>query len=547
MLQITSKKTGISPKSGTFENISLMRQLKSRTTQMIAVGTIDPFGAANVWAETAKEGQVATPSGIAAVMAGWVMGNNPSDVLDPAVGFGGLLEACSITNPTCRFYGIDSDPSVLGPARLSCPNGTKLFEADYLLTESAGFSGIIANPPYIKSQLLAYLEKDWTGFDAMAGIRLGRQTNLYALFILKIWRDLAMGGRAAILVPAEFLNANFGVPVKKLFQEQMRPAGIVIFAPHLNLFPGALTTSALLLLEKSKHQASKIPAIRADSLADVTAFVETNCLEPPSGAMLMGAVPPEEKWLNRVLSPPLDSDVKRSRRIGDYFRCNRGIATGANNFFCLSPSQLKTHRLTAEHVVPCVVKSADISGLVFGQTSLTELVELDRKCYLLAPATFDDDLGRYLELGVQMGVNLRHLPRHRKNWYQPENRKPADILVGVFSREAAKFVLNQTAAKNTTSFHGLYGKDGCTNLAPLATIYLNSTSGRKAFLQNIRFYGNGLNKVEPRDVENIPCPEFPSLNAAQAKALTHRLITIVELAAPDRQAAIDAVLREYCQ
>ena len=47
------------------------------------------------------------------------------------------------------------------------------------------------------------------------------------------------------------------------------------------------------------------------------------------------------------------------KRVGDYFDCRRGIATGANDFFCLSRAEMREHHLTEAHVEPCITKAVD--------------------------------------------------------------------------------------------------------------------------------------------------------------------------------------------
>ena len=114
----------------------------------------------------------------------------------------------------------------------------------------------------------------------------------------------------------------------------------------------------------------------------------------------------------------------------------------------------------------------------------------------------------------------------------------ADIWVAVFSRENVKFILNTSDAKNLTCFHGLYAKRGCEHLAPLLVLFLNSTGGREAFSQVNRFYGDGLNKLEPKDVETMPCPEMPMLVGAEVENLLQRLGQLESLPAVARVAGI---------
>ena len=125
---------------------------------------------------------------------------------------------------------MERDAETLQRAKATAPRDTKLILADYLKSEAGLFDGIIANPPYVKAHRLDYSEKDWRYFEERLGTPLDRLTNLYALFLLKIWEDLAPSGRAAVILPAEFLNANFGEEIKERLLEVIRPAAVAVIA-----------------------------------------------------------------------------------------------------------------------------------------------------------------------------------------------------------------------------------------------------------------------------------------------------------------------------
>lgn len=152
---------------------------------------------------------------------------------------------------------------------------------------------------------------------------------------------------------------------------------------------------------------------------------------------------------------------------------------------------------------------------------------------------------RYLKLGEARGIPQRYLPSHRPVWYLPENRAVADIWVAVFSRESVKFILNTSGAKNLTCFHGLYAKAGGEFLPALMTLFLNSSDGRRAFSQVNRFYGGGLNKLEPKDVEDMPCPVMPKLSRNEAGELTRTLAELEKLPLDERTARIDKLAARH--
>ncbi|MGH7942606.1 MAG: hypothetical protein ACREFR_16205, partial [Limisphaerales bacterium] len=182
-----------------------------------------------------------------------------------------------------------------------------------------------------------------------------RLTNLYALFLLKIWEDIAPGGRAAVIMPAEFLNANFGEEIKERLLQAIRPAGIAVFTPSLNLFADALTTSAIVLLDKGRRPDGPIWARLVESVDDAERFIEGLLAGKISiagkGLIILAALNPADKWLNLLLNGASDkAPIQFPNRVGDYFDCRRGIATGANDFFCLSLEEMRRHGLADAHV-----------------------------------------------------------------------------------------------------------------------------------------------------------------------------------------------------
>lgn len=535
------------------ENQNFLSLYYEPNTVETAVGETNPHSDALGWKrETKALGQVATPQPVARMMAHWVMSVKPAAILDPAAGLGSLLHECHRFDPHAQFVGIERDQETLRQAKGAAPKGTKLILADYLLSDAGQFPGIIANPPYVKAHRLDYSKDIWRGFEERFGTSLDRLTNLYALFLLKIWEDLAPFGRAAVLLPAEFLNANFGEEIKRRLQNVMRPAGLVVFKPSLNLFADALTTSAIIFLEKVRPKLASSLVTKAESIEEAQTFL--NCLlsQTASAGNLkysdLKAFDPDKKWLNLLFNGVAPTArTLFTQKVGDYFDCRRGIATGANDYFCLSESGMRENNLDQSHVVPCVTKAADADGLVFSPEKLAALAASDRRCYLLSPTHNGSAFAGYLQIGERAGIPLRHLPSHRPVWYLPENRSVADIWVSVFSRETVKFILNTSEAKNLTCFHGLYARPGHENLAPLLTLFLNSSWGRDAFAQVNRFYGDGLNKLEPKDVESLPCPKLPPCSDDEAKKLLEHLAKLELLPADARSGQVDALIATYIE
>jgi adenine-specific DNA-methyltransferase len=517
----------------------------------VATGDMTSDAATAPWkADSRLLGQVSTPAPIAALMAKWVMSGNPRAVLDPAAGLGGLLTACRVLDEKITLVGVERDVVTLQRAKNTAPRNTKLIVADYLKSEVGQFDGIIANPPYVKAHRLDYVESEWRYFEELLGTPLDRLTNLYALFLLKIWNDLALRGRAAVILPAEFLNANFGEEIKERLLKAVRPVVIAVFDPSLNVFSNALTTSAIIFLEKGRALDRPVWGERLQSIEAAQGLVDSLIAKQTDLAedafVDLGALKPQNKWLNVLLNgAPMGDVVTFSKCVGDYFTCSRGIATGANDYFCLSTSELAKHRLNLTDFVPCITKATDADGLVFTRQKFESLVAADRRCFLLSPNTDEAGLKQYLKLGEDTGISKRHLPSHRPTWYLPESRAIASIWAAVFSRDYAKFILNRSGAKNLTCFHGLYARAGYERLASMMTLFLNCSAGRKSFARVNRFYGDGLNKLEPKDVESMPCPDMPELTEREAENITSSLIQAECMTQTQQRRTLDQLAAQY--
>jgi adenine-specific DNA-methyltransferase len=523
------------------------------TVTAVGAGTLDSFASVADWSRKAKElGQVATPPEVAELMAKWVTAGKPKHILDPAMGLGGLLASCKSKLPSAEFTGIESDPSTFAHACESAPSGTKLILSDYLSAKMGRFDGIIANPPYIKAQRLAYNEDDWRRFESIFDKKLSRSTNLYGLFLLKIWHDLAEGGRASVIIPAELFNANFGEAIKDCLQKVIRPRAIVVFSSSVSVFADALTTSCILFLEKQHNSRPPSPIVRVESIADAKQVVEDLCNgESPHEALKsvsIDSMSPKDKWLNALIGTAGGAETANFlKTVGDYFKCRRGIATGANKYFCLTASEIRKEGLDESYFASCITRATDAEGLVFTVAKLKRLTLGEKRTFLLAPTSNGQRLNAYLAKGEAMGIHKRHLPAHRPIWYAPENRSPADIWVPVFSRETAKFILNSSGARNLTCFHGLYAKEGFQTLAPLMALFLNSSLGKASFSEVHRFYGAGLNKLEPKDVEQMKCPVLPTPTASEAEEIKAGLEESEALQSKERLKRIDSLLSEFLE
>jgi len=499
--------------------------------------------------------QFFTPETAASLMTDWVMAVRPGRVLDPCTGTGVFVRQVLAREPGCRVTALDVDPLVLAAARktLDRQRAVTLRCEDFLTWRSRQrFDGVLANPPYLKHHDFLYEHGDiFAEIGGRSGVRLSRLSNLYLLFIFEICRRLRPGGRAAVIVPGEWVNANYGAALKRFLLDRGLLRVLIYFAPDSELFGDALTTVAVLLIERG----------RADETMDrvQTAYVARNVSVESLRPLLAGERPrPRGVIVRRIATAKLrearkwDSLLARPRRaavrglvpLSRLARTCRGIATGANRFFHVTADTARAFGLRRPSLRACLGRALDAPYPVFGEDDLAALAAAGRPVHLLdlrgEPARGEQ---RYLAQGEREGLPRRYLLAAREPWYSMEQRPPAPILATVFGRKGLRFVLNAAGVHNLTAFHCVYPHSPDPLLARALVAVLCSRVVQARARQYQRVYGGGLAKIEPRDLLEIPVPDLSRARRAVIKRLATALAALDRASRQGRglDAALDRI------
>jgi len=177
----------------------------------------------------------------------------------------------------------------------------------------------------------------------------------------------------------------------------------------------------------------------------------------------------------------------------------------------LKPSLAKELHLLGNECAPCITKSSQIKTPIFNSDDYAQLEEADSPVLLFSVNRQPSEAAeKYIQYGVLNRFHERFLTKNRNPWYKTEHREPSPLLLGVFSRGGYKIILNGSKALNLTCFHGfqpnLFGADQVRRLF----LYLASKTGRQIVSLSMRKYGDGLDKLEPNDVNDalVPSPEY---------------------------------------
>ncbi|MEY3870790.1 MAG: hypothetical protein RLZZ338_4684, partial [Cyanobacteriota bacterium] len=458
-----------------------------------------------------KFGQFFTNREVADFMVKWVLSGNDRALYDPAFGLGVFYDAALANKFQGEFKGTEIDSQILSFFFQQENSGAiDVKNADYLSIWGETYSGIICNPPYMRFQKFHGRKQVFADFEKHLNIKLSGYTNIASAFLVKSINELSQGGRLAYIMPLEFLNTGYGTIIKRQLIAEGNLHAIVKIECEKDVFPDVTTSVGIILFEKNKTP-NPIKFFVVRNLANIKNVLR----DTPSTSLDVTQISPDQKWLRFFEYEKLTINSQKLNPISMYGAFSRGIATGANEFFVLNNEKISLTGLLPEEFVPCITKSSQIKTAIFTDSDFQRLADANESVFLLningSPSPGAQD---YLKQGEKFGFHHRYLTKTRKPWYAIEKRTPAPLLFGVFSREGFKVIRNYSNTRNLTCYHGFQPNLFGINYIDHLFLYFLSSTGRYILTQNMRKYGDALDKFEPNDLNNALCPNidfFPQI------------------------------------
>jgi adenine-specific DNA-methyltransferase len=452
-----------------------------------------------------KFGQFFTHQQVAEFMVKWVISGNNQCLYDPAFGLGAFYYAALANNFNGKFQGTEIDAEIL-----SCffqqekSSVIDVKNANYLSIWGNRYSGIICNPPYMRFQNFPGRKEVFMDFKNHLNIKLSGYTNIASAFLIKSINELSNGGRLAYIMPLEFLNTGYGKIIKRQLIEQGNLHAIIKITCEKDVFPDVTTSVGIILFEKTQKR-DLVNFFVTKTLANIENLLSST----PSTAIEVTKISPDDKWLRFFEFEKFAINSEYLNPISTYGAFSRGIATGANQFFVLNKQKISEIGLLSGEFVSCITKSSQIKTAIFTDVDLQNLVDNNAEVFLLnINGDPSEGAKNYIQQGENLGFHHRYLTKNRNPWYKIEKRSPAPLLFGVFSREGFKIIRNYSNTRNLTCYHGFQPHIFGVNYIDHLFLYFLSSAGKYLLSQNMRKYGDSLDKFEPNDLNNVLCPSI---------------------------------------
>ena len=338
-----------------------------------------------------KFGQYFTPPKVARIMAEWVMKDKPQTILDPAFGLGVFYDEIIKINYSSEveFIGYEIDEHILSYYDPNRNNHLKIINTDYLEAKTGTFDGIICNPPYMRFQKFLKRHDVLPKIEKQIGKKLTGYSNIASVFLVKSLSELNDDGSLAYIMPFEFFNTGYGKEIKKSLLQKHLLKHIIIFENEKEIFPDATTTVCILLCKKDDNDEDiKITQIKTEEEIKRLSDINNSYHRQIKTIEL----PYNKKWSPIILSLFSEQKIPVGFcRLNMYGLVKRGIATGANEFFALTKSDIKVLKLSENNICKCITKSPQIKKVVFTEDDFLDLYSKNKPVYCLEVKDHNED------------------------------------------------------------------------------------------------------------------------------------------------------------
>ena len=325
-------------------------------------------------ADRNRLGQFATPNALAVDIARCVrsfMGRRKAEIrfADPSIGTGSFFSAALAVFGSDRIksaIGVELDPTFCETARSLWGDwGLEVVRDDFTrLVANASCPPspnlILANPPYVRHHHLERSDKERLQRLAyrMTGIEVNGLAGLYIYFLLLATAWMEDGGLAAWLIPSEFMDVNYGGALKQFLTDRVTLIRVHRFDPDNVQFGDALVSSAVLFFRKARST--------PDHRVEFT-FGGTIAQPAASEAITLARLRGSRKWSTHPRHAKNDRRVScdgSGSTLADFFRVQRGIATGSTKFFVLDRVDAHSRGLPERYLRPILPSPRHLKATV---------------------------------------------------------------------------------------------------------------------------------------------------------------------------------------
>ena len=505
---------------GTIRNLTILESTRERMQHEI--------DSQKTLADRRQLGQFSTPNNLAREITSFglqLLSDSEIRFLEPAIGTGSFYSALlaeAEENAKISAVGFEIDKQFFNAAHTIWGESIRLFNADFTQsTPTEKVNLLICNPPYVRHHFLSTEEKKRlaTAVSNEVNVNISMLAGLYCHFILLAHKWLEPGAICGWLIPSEFMDVNYGNAIKEYLLKNVHLLRIHRYDPMDCQFEDALVSSAVVWFKNE---------IIEDDYEVEFSFGQTHFSPAFQRNVKKSDLLSERKWTRFPQYGVRQTENPKNFSLGDYFDVKRGLATGDNDFFILTKSQIEEFGLDMKFFTPILPspRKLNCDEVVSDKNGLPCI---DPQLFLLNCTLSENEiqqnfpnLWNYLQQGLS-STATKYLCKNRKTWYWQEHREVTPFLCSYMGRSdnsskpPFRFILNHSKAVATNSYLMLYPKEWLAEQIRQNPMLKKQIWSALKSITSLdlthegRVYGGGLKKIEPKELRQVKCSELYTL------------------------------------
>jgi adenine-specific DNA-methyltransferase len=410
-----------------------------------------------------------TPADLAAFLALWIKEIDPDRVLEPSCGDGAFFDAFAkikgFEKTTVVGFELDAGEAVKAKqrAREAGLKKASIHAEDFLQwalenvrNQGTQFDAVVGNPPFVRYQ---YLPEPFQFYAASIfeslGLPFTKHTNAWVPFILASMALLRPGGRLAMVVPAEIIHVTHAQSLRSYLGRECRR--LVIIDPEEIWFSDTLQGAVLLLAEKRRDASDTAEGLGMYSVKG-REFLNTHPSTIFSAPKSINGKTVQGKWTPALLDAEtrllLDeiSEHDEVHRFKDIAKVDVGIVTGANKFFLVSDTIVKSYKLD-KWAYPMFGRSEHCPGVIYDRNQHVANAKKGNPTNFLwfheSSGKIDASAKEYIKLGEKQKLHSRYKCRIRSPWYIVPSVYSTEIGMLKRAHHSPRLILNRCGAYTT--------------------------------------------------------------------------------------------------
>ena len=336
-----------------------------------------------------------------------------------------------------------------------------------VFVKKGGFDVAIANPPYVRQELIKPDEYK-SALARMYADAATRRSDLYCHFYARGLQLLADGGAHVFVCSNSWLDVGYGAKLQEHLLNAARVRTVYESAVEKQ-FSTAEINTIISVIEKASPRdgdETRFVSLRDEfdeAIADAglrREVVKTRreLLEAGLGSANRRGVRKfvGDKWGGKYLRVPsiyhhvLKEYSGRMVRLGDVANVRRGITTGANDFFYLTRETIEQRGIEPEFLSPAMTTPQESRSVLVDAGTLPYRVFTCREDKSEMAGT---GALAYIKWGESQGLHERSTLSSRKRWYSLAGSDDAPILMNRMMDETSRaFLITGTLYANNVLY-----------------------------------------------------------------------------------------------